>query len=61
MRNLPDGLVEAVFEGDAATVAAMVAFCRAGPPEARVDRVDVFDEPAEGIQGFAIKPTPPRE
>lgn len=61
VRNLPDGMVEAVAEGPADVVAALVAFCRVGPPDARVDRVEVFDEPVEGLQGFAVRLTPPRE
>lgn len=55
VRNLPDGTVEAVFEGRRAAVDAMVAFCRTGPPDARVERVDVFDEPPEGLAGFEIR------
>jgi acylphosphatase len=47
--------VEGVFEGDPAAVDALVAFCREGPRGARVDRVDVIEEAAEGISGFAIR------
>jgi acylphosphatase len=39
--NLPDGSVEAVFEGDEAAVERMVAWCRQGPPSARVAGVVV--------------------
>jgi hypothetical protein len=28
---------------------------RRGPPEASVERVEVFDEPEEGLRGFAIR------
>ena len=55
VRNLPDGRVEAVFEGEAAAVASLVTWCRAGPPHARVDRVDVAEEPPEGLDRFAIE------
>jgi len=48
VRNLPDGRVEAVFEGPARAVAAMIRFCRTGPPLARVDHVEVHDEPPAG-------------
>jgi acylphosphatase len=40
VRNRRDGSVEALFVGDAETVAAMIAQCRSGPPGARVDSVD---------------------
>ena len=55
VRNLPDGRVEAVFEGDSADVAHMVSWARRGPRLARVDRLDVRDEPAEGLAGFEIR------
>ena len=54
VRNLADGRVEAVFEGTASAVDALVDWCRAGPPRARVDVVDVRDEPAVGETGFGI-------
>jgi acylphosphatase len=47
--------VEAVFEGDADAVEAMIEFCRAGPRGARVDRVDVTEEDPEGLVGFEIR------
>jgi acylphosphatase len=55
VRNRPDGSVEAVFEGPDRAVAALVAFCRRGPRGARVDRVEVFEEAAEGLRGFAVR------
>jgi acylphosphatase len=45
VRNRRDGAVEAVFAGDAAAVAAMLAACRHGPPAARVD--DLQERAAE--------------
>ncbi len=48
VRNLPDGRVEAVFEGDADKVTAMINWCRKGPPSSRVDTVEVFEEPHRG-------------
>jgi acylphosphatase len=44
VRNLPDGRVEAVIEGDDATVIKVVDWCRHGPPAARVDSIDVKHE-----------------
>jgi acylphosphatase len=54
-RNMRDGTVEAVFEGEPDAVEGLVAFCREGPRGARVDRVEVLDEEPEGISGFAIR------
>ena len=54
-RNAREGTVEAVFEGELEAVERLVAFCHDGPRGARVDRVDVLEEPAEGISGFAIR------
>ncbi|WP_448384212.1 acylphosphatase [Desulfosoma sp.] len=48
VRNLPDGRVEAVFEGDARAVDAMVQWCHRGSPLSRVDRVEVQEEPYQG-------------
>jgi acylphosphatase len=55
VRNRPDGSVEAVFEGAPERVEALVAFCRRGPPGARVDAVDVTEEPPEQLAGFEIQ------
>ena len=55
MVNRPDGSVEAVFEGDPDAVAAMLAFCREGPRGAAVERLDVWDEEAEGLTGFEVR------
>ena len=54
-RNNPDGTFEAVFEGDAAAVERLVAFCSEGPRGAQVERVDVFEEEPQGTAGFAIR------
>lgn len=54
VRNLPDGTVEAVFEGPAEPVEAMVGWARRGPSRAIVKRVTVRDEPPEGLSGFAV-------
>lgn len=55
VRNASDGSVEAVFEGNADAVDALVTLCHKGPRGARVDRVDVGVEEPEGIAGFAIR------
>ena len=56
VRNLPDGTVEAVFEGDASEVDSMVEWCRQGPALARVGRVEVIREAADGAErGFEVR------
>jgi acylphosphatase len=55
VRNRPDGTVEAVFEGEPEAVEAMLAFCHAGPRGAEVYRVEVSDEPPEGLGGFEVR------
>jgi acylphosphatase len=53
--NRLDGAVEAVFEGELEAVEAMVAFCREGPRGALVERVEVFEEEPQGLDGFEIR------
>jgi acylphosphatase len=53
-RNLPDGRVEAVFEGDPAAVDRAVAWSRGGPPSALVTSVDVTPETPENERGFRL-------
>jgi acylphosphatase len=54
VRNLRDGRLEAAFEGDDGDVEAMVAWCRRGPELARVDHVEVLDEPLQGDRTFRV-------
>jgi acylphosphatase len=54
VRNLPDGRVEAIFEGDPASVDAMVEWCRGGPNWARVEGVEVEDQEPLGDSDFRI-------
>jgi len=51
VRNLEDGSVEVLIEGEDTQVDKMIAWCRTGPPAARVDRVDVIEEPYKGNLG----------
>jgi acylphosphatase len=54
VRNLPDGAVEAVFEGPRDAVDAVVEWCREGPDHASVDDIATREEPPEGLAGFRI-------
>jgi acylphosphatase len=55
VRNLPDGRVEAVFEGTDADVEQLVEWARHGPVLASVDDVAVQSEQPEGLTSFRIR------
>jgi acylphosphatase len=54
VRNRADGTVEAVFEGRAEAVGALIEACRRGPGRAEVTRLDRFEEEPQGLSGFRI-------
>ena len=55
VRNLPDGRVEAVFEGDLDKVERMIEWCREGSPMSRIASVDLLEEVYTGdFDGLAI-------
>lgn len=56
-RNRRDGSVEALVEGDDATVDAVLAWAQVGPPSARVDGVDVYEGGGAAPRGFEIRAT----
>jgi acylphosphatase len=55
VRNLPDGRVEAVFEGPDEEVRRLVDWVHNGPRWAVVDDVAVQSEPPEGLAAFLVK------
>ena len=56
IRNLPDGSVAALFEGDEDEVEAMIQWCRHGPPAAQVTEMIVQPEEYRGeFQAFSIQ------
>ena len=55
VRNLPDGRVEAVFEGPADQVSRLVDWAHTGPRLAVVANVAIHPEPPEGLAAFHIK------
>lgn len=55
VRNMPDGRVEAVFEGPREAVESMVEWCRRGPTLAVVESVDVTWEPPAGERSFSVR------
>ncbi|RLF42914.1 MAG: acylphosphatase [Thermoplasmata archaeon] len=55
VRNLPDGRVEAVFQGEKEMVEEMIKWCYKGPPLAEVEDVEVeWKEPEEEFEDFSI-------
>jgi acylphosphatase len=56
VRNLRDGNVEAVFEGDETRIDAMINWCKEGPPHAHVTDVKVdFEKYTGEFDSFEIK------
>ena len=56
VRNMPDGNVEAVFEGEDRVVDDLVRRCRVDQPHARVDEISLSLETAKGdLKGFEIR------
>ena len=55
VRNLRDGRVEAVFEGEEEKVSTLIEWCKRGPPGAVVEKVDVtFEPPSGSFKSFEI-------
>ncbi|MEG4441765.1 acylphosphatase [Microcoleus sp. AT9_B5] len=59
VRNLPDGRVEAVFEGPKKAVEGMISWCRRGPTGATVSELVLEYEDPEGdsLQDSSAAPT----
>lgn len=56
VRNCPDGRVEGEFQGTMEVVAAMLAWCRQGPPMAHVEELQSVEVPlAQDSPGFEIR------
>ncbi len=56
VKNLPDGRVEAVFEGDRQNVEKAVEWAKKGPPRAQVDGFEVNWQEYQGeFNNFKIK------
>jgi acylphosphatase len=56
VRNLLDGRVEAIFEGDNIDVNKVIEWCHIGPPNSMVDDVEVrFEKYTDEFASFTIK------
>ena len=54
VRNRSDGTVEVVAEGSRDAVDQLLAWCRTGPPRARVTAITIVDEPPVGETSFRV-------
>jgi acylphosphatase len=55
VRNLPDGRVEAVAEGDAESMDRFEAALRRGPSHARVEGIEIDSIPPSDHDGFRVQ------
>ncbi|MEM3588072.1 MAG: acylphosphatase [Candidatus Jordarchaeaceae archaeon] len=56
VKNLSDGRVEAVFEGEKDKVEEMIQICKRGPPLAKVTDIKVtFEEYTGEFKNFSIR------
>ena len=55
VRNCGDGSVEAHVEGDQDAIDELIDLIREGPPDARVEKVDVEFADAEGLNSFEVR------
>ncbi|MCK4443189.1 MAG: acylphosphatase [Thermoplasmata archaeon] len=56
VRNLADGTVEAVFEGDRDAIQEAIEWCRDSQPYAKVSSVQVsWDDPTDSYTSFEVR------
>lgn len=56
VRNLRDGSVEAVFEGDGKMIKEVIDWCSSSQPYAKVEDVDIiWEEPTDEFPDFEIR------
>ena len=55
VKNLSDGRVEAVFEGEDEAIKEILEFCREAPFGAKVDDMEIKEEPYKGeFESFEV-------
>ncbi|MGE8359441.1 acylphosphatase [Pseudomonas sp.] len=55
VRNLDDGRVEVLFEGDEAAVRTLATWLEHGPDAAEVSSVALTEQAVQGIAGFIVR------
>ncbi len=55
VRNVGDGRVEAVLEGEPGAVERLVEWCRRGPARSEVTGVEVWEEEPAHLRGFTVR------
>jgi acylphosphatase len=55
VRNLDDGRVEVLFEGEEEAVRELAAWLRLGPEQAEVASLELYEQPLQGIAGFLVR------
>jgi acylphosphatase len=55
VRNLDDGRVEVLVEGEESAVHSLAAWLEHGPSGAQVSAVEMQEQPLQGIAGFVLR------
>ncbi|MDH4610840.1 acylphosphatase [Pseudomonas sp. BN102] len=55
VRNVADGRVEVLVEGEEGAVRELAAWLEQGPADAEVTEVDLQEQPLQGITGFIVR------
>lgn len=55
VRNLADGSVEVLIEGEEAEVRELASWLEQGPAKAKVIAVQLEEQPLQGIAGFIVR------
>lgn len=55
VRNVADGRVEVLVEGEEGAVRELAAWLERGPADAEVTAVELEEQPLQGITGFIVR------